>query len=77
VTENARTRPSCGDRFGRLRVLRTAGNGRRAVCFCVCQRTVTAEIDDLISGAVASCEDCAPLLPERRKAPRDEKRTPT
>ena len=59
MTANEVIRPVAGAVFGKLRALRTARDGRFAVCFCICQRTVTVEIDDLIAGVVAACPRCS------------------
>jgi hypothetical protein len=72
VTETARTRPSFGDRYGRLRVLRSVGDGERVLVFCVCQKSFAIAIEELLSGATTSCPRCAPLLPEQRNALREE-----
>ena len=58
MTANERTRPNCGDRFGRLRVLRAAADGARTVVFCQCQRSFVVATEDLIAGAVTSCPRC-------------------
>jgi hypothetical protein len=59
MTANEIIRPVAGAVFEKLRVLRTLAHGRRVICFCQCQRTVTAEIGDLLSGAVTSCPRCS------------------
>jgi len=58
MSEIARSRPTFGDRYGHLRVLRSDGTGARV--FCICQRSFTVATADLIAG-VATCPRCEEL----------------
>lgn len=58
MSEIAHARACAGDRFGRLRFLRAAGDGERAIFFCVCHHMDIAKIEDLLPGTKASCPNC-------------------
>jgi hypothetical protein len=68
ITTPGKIRPGintriAGQQFGSLMAAYSADNGRRVVCYCVCDRQVQAAPADLKAGVVTSC-GCQPASPQ-------------